>query len=117
MAYISLPVVAVQRDFCDVIRDVDEGVVAVDRFWASCYKMGEVSVHAKVEVELDEVKRDLVRFRPKEGGVEFAKTESVSELHLFMVQRVSSCDDEGIPSRMQISGYPTDTAFIVCSGL
>ncbi|KXN87837.1 Proteasomal ATPase-associated factor 1 [Leucoagaricus sp. SymC.cos] len=76
MAYISLPVVTVQRDFCDVIRDVDEGIAPVDKFWVSCYKSGETSVHAKVEVELDEVKRDLVRFRAKDGDVEFSEMES-----------------------------------------
>ncbi|KAF5353356.1 hypothetical protein D9756_007802 [Leucocoprinus leucothites] len=76
MAYILLPVVTVQRDFCDVVRDVDEGVVPVDKFWVSCYKSGEASVHAKVEVELDEVDRDLVRYTSKEGDVEFGSTDS-----------------------------------------
>ncbi|KAF9442568.1 WD40 repeat-like protein [Macrolepiota fuliginosa MF-IS2] len=78
MAYISLPVVTVQRDFNDVVRDVDEGVVPVDTFWVSCYKSGESSVHAKVDVELDEVDRNLLRFRSKEGDVDFVKSDSVS---------------------------------------
>lgn len=78
MAYISLPVLTVQKDFSDVVRDVDEGILPLDRFWVLCYKTGENSVHAKIEVELDEVKRDLLRFSAKEGDVEFVKTENVS---------------------------------------
>lgn len=78
MAYISLPVVTVQRDFNDVIKDVDDGLVPVDKFWVSCYKTGESSVHAKVEVELDHIKRDLVRFGARDGDVDFVKADTVS---------------------------------------
>ena len=77
MAFISLPVVTVQPDFHQVIRDVDDGLVPVDKFWVSCYKTGETSVHDKIEVELDDVNRSLVRFTPKDGDVGFARVHNV----------------------------------------
>lgn len=77
MAFISLPVVTVQPDFHQVITDVDQGLVPIDNFWVSCYKTGETSVHAKVDVELDEVDRSLVRFTPRDGDIEFARIHNV----------------------------------------
>ncbi|KAF7761625.1 hypothetical protein Agabi119p4_9617 [Agaricus bisporus var. burnettii] len=72
----ALPILTVQSDFADVIADVDAGLVPEDRFWLSCYKSGEPSVHAKVHVALDDVDRNLIRFTPKDGDVDFVKTQS-----------------------------------------
>lgn len=66
-----LPIVSIQHTFPDVIREVHEGIIPSDKFWVSCYKTAEPSVHAKVFVELDDVNRNLVQFTPKEGDVEF----------------------------------------------
>lgn len=74
----ALPILTVQSDFADVIADVDAGLVPEDRFWLSCYKSGEPSVHAKVHVALDDVDRNLIRFTPKDGDVDFVKTRNVS---------------------------------------
>ncbi len=67
---ITLPIATVQPDFENVISDVREGRIPEDSFWLSSYKMGEPSVHGRVEVALDEVDRTLVLFTGV-NGVEF----------------------------------------------
>ena len=69
----NLPLVTVQHDFQTVIDDVRSNVVSADKFWVSCYKTGETSVHGSVlvrksgsDVELD-----------SQIGIEFAKLENV----------------------------------------
>jgi proteasomal ATPase-associated factor 1 len=76
-SHITLPIVSVQSDLADVIADVDSGLVPADSFWLSCYLAGEPSVHAKVQATLDDVDRNLVRFTPKDGDVDFVKSPTV----------------------------------------
>ncbi|KAF8153750.1 WD40-repeat-containing domain protein [Crassisporium funariophilum] len=68
-----LPVVTIQNTFPEVIHEVQEGLVPLDKFWVSCYKTSEPSVHAKVRAELDEVDRNLVNLTPIEGDVVVVK--------------------------------------------
>ncbi|KAH9935945.1 WD40 repeat-like protein [Epithele typhae] len=67
---IILPISTVQHDFQAVVQDVLDGLVPEDKFWVSCYKTEEPSVHGKAVVALDENNRDLLIFRGQDG-VEF----------------------------------------------
>ena len=60
---IVLPIATVQTDFESLIDDVFSGLVPEDKFWLSCYKSGEQSVHGKVHLSLNERDRILVDFR------------------------------------------------------
>ena len=64
---IVLPVSTIQNDFQDVIRDVLDGTVPDEKFWISCYKFGEPSVHGKAIVTLDENDRNLLTFQGQDG--------------------------------------------------
>lgn len=66
-----VPVVTVQPTIGEVVEDVKNGLVPSDKFWVSVYKAGEPSIHTKVNIELDEKDRDLVRFVCEDGGVAF----------------------------------------------
>lgn len=80
---LTLPVVTIQPTFLDVIQEVLNGTIPSDKFWVSCYKTLETSVHAKVHAELDEIDRNLVNLSPVEGDVEVLKASngvSVSDL-------------------------------------
>ncbi len=75
---IILPICTIQHDFqTAVIRDVRDGALPEDKFWVSCYKKGEPSVHGKVSATLDEQNRDLVLFETHDG-VEFKDYGKVS---------------------------------------
>jgi len=78
---LTLPVVAIQDSFPEVIQDIQEGIVPLDRFWVSCYKTAEPSVHAKIHAELDERDRNLVNLKPTEGDVEVARDSNGVRLH------------------------------------
>ena len=82
---LTLPVVTIQPSFSEVIQEVLDGIIPSDKFWVSCYKTSETSVHAKVLVELDEVDRNLVNLSPVEGDVEVLKVSNNVSLycHLF----------------------------------
>jgi proteasomal ATPase-associated factor 1 len=69
-----LPVITIDPTFPTVIQDVDNGVVPSETFWMSCYRTSHPSVHAKIQVELDEVDRNLVHLLPREGDVEIVRT-------------------------------------------
>ncbi|KAI0691463.1 WD40 repeat-like protein [Cerioporus squamosus] len=64
---IVLPICTVQHDFQSVVRDVLDGVVPDDKFWVSCYKLEEPSVHGKVTATLDERDRNNVLFKGHDG--------------------------------------------------
>lgn len=68
-----LPVVTIQPDFLTTIDEVYSGLVPSEKFWISCYKTSEPSIHAKVQASLDDVHRDLVKFEPLEGDVEIKR--------------------------------------------
>ena len=65
---IVLPICTIQHDFQAVVQDILDGTVPDDKFWISCYKFGEESVHGKATVTLDENDRDLLLFEGR-GGV------------------------------------------------
>ncbi|KAF8219164.1 WD40 repeat-like protein [Tricholoma matsutake] len=69
-----LPVITIDPTFPTVIQDVDSGIVPSETFWMSCYRASEPSVHANIQVELDEVDRNLIRLKPTEGDVEIVQT-------------------------------------------
>ena len=71
---LTLPVVTIQNTFSEVIQEVLDGIIPSDKFWVSCYKTSEPSVHAKVHAELDEIDRNLVNLSPVEGDVEVSKS-------------------------------------------
>ncbi|KAF8815255.1 WD40 repeat-like protein [Phlegmacium glaucopus] len=70
---LTLPVVSIQPTFPEVIHEVLDGIIPSDKFWVSCYKTSEPSVHAKVHAELDNIDRNLVNLSPVEGDVEVSK--------------------------------------------
>ena len=72
-AALSLPVVSVQNTFPHVIQDVEDGLIPYDKFWVSCYKSSEPSIHAKVKAELDHLNRSLVRLESIEGDVDISR--------------------------------------------
>ncbi|KAJ3556612.1 hypothetical protein NM688_g1932 [Phlebia brevispora] len=71
---IFLPIATIQTDFQTSIDDVFNGLVPEDKFWLSCYKTGEQSVHGKVHLTLNERDRNLVDYEGVDG-VEFAKEQ------------------------------------------
>ena len=64
---IVLPICTVQHDFHSVVQDVLDGTVPYDKFWVSCYKLGEPSVHGKATATLDECDRNRVLLEGHEG--------------------------------------------------
>ena len=70
---LSLPVITIQPSFAEVIQEVQNGLVPFDKFWVSCYKNSEPSVHSKISVGLDEMDRDLVLFKTVEGDAHVTK--------------------------------------------
>ena len=82
---LTLPVVTIQPTFLEVIQEVLDGIIPSDKFWVSCYKTFETSIHGKVHAELDEIDRNLVNLSPVEGDVEVIKASngvSLSDLIL-----------------------------------
>jgi proteasomal ATPase-associated factor 1 len=71
-----LPVITIDPTFPTVIQDVDNGIVPSETFWMSCYRASQPSVHAKIQVELDEVDRTLVHLKRREGDVDIARTRN-----------------------------------------
>ncbi|KDR78044.1 hypothetical protein GALMADRAFT_245020 [Galerina marginata CBS 339.88] len=67
---LTLPVVTIQHTFPEVLNEVQEGVIPSEKFWVSCYKTSEPSVHAKVNAELDNRDRNLVNLTAIESEVE-----------------------------------------------
>ncbi|KIJ98347.1 hypothetical protein K443DRAFT_680870 [Laccaria amethystina LaAM-08-1] len=106
---LTLPVITVQHTYPDVIHEVKQGIIPSEKFWVSCYKIGEQSFHGKVYVELDEVNRDLVVLKPEEEGLEVqaegkcAYKISCKSLGIALTKVVSSiqnyCDPERSNSR------------------
>jgi len=92
---LTLPVVTIQPTFPEVIREVLDGIIPSDKFWVSCYKTSEPSVHTRIHAELDDIDRNLVNLSPVEGEVvEVSKAlndVSVSDLILFPLARYR-CD-------------------------
>lgn len=78
-----LPAFSVQPSFPDVIDDVQKGRVPEDTFWMSYFPESEPNVHAKVRTTLDEVDRDLVRFKVEDSDFEFGSSAGVSLCVLF----------------------------------
>ena len=90
-AALSLPVVSVQNTFSQVNQEVEDGLIPEDKFWVSCYKNSEPSVHAKVNAELDHLDRSLVRLNPIEGDVEISRDGTgVSPISIFLVRTVDN---------------------------
>jgi proteasomal ATPase-associated factor 1 len=73
-----LPICTVQPDFETSIRDVNDGFVPEDKFWVSCYKAGEESVHGEVHVSLNERDRNVVDFVGRKG-IAFKAANEVSD--------------------------------------
>ncbi len=80
-----LPICTLQHDFQSVIQDVLDGVVPDDKFWVSCYKLGEPSVHGKVTATLDDRDRNKVLFRGHDGVAlkEYGKVSLHGQFHLL----------------------------------
>lgn len=73
---IVLPVLTVQNSFSEVIKEVQVGFTPYDRFWVSCYKASEPSVHTKIRAELDDRDRNLVLLKSEEDGVDIKRESS-----------------------------------------
>lgn len=67
MEPVILPIVTIQDDFTQVVSDVREGIVPDDKFWLSCYKTGETSIHGKIRVTLDDIDRDALVLNGSDG--------------------------------------------------
>ncbi|KAJ6630383.1 WD40-repeat-containing domain protein [Mycena sp. CBHHK59/15] len=66
MSPLTLPIVTIQPTFLEVVEEVRSGLVPFETFWLSCYKSSEPSIHSKVRVSLDEVRRDVIHLEPSE---------------------------------------------------
>src|ERR1700722_5347539 len=80
---ILLPIITVQPTFQTVISEVNSGIIPFDTFWVSCYKQSEPSIHAKIHVELDETRRDVVNLVPKDGDVQIQRANNHVSWSLF----------------------------------
>ncbi|KAF8625867.1 hypothetical protein AX15_005161 [Amanita polypyramis BW_CC] len=90
----ALPIVNLQPSLPTVVQDVYDGVIPHEHVWVSCYASQRPSVHAKIQVVLDERRRDQVVY-VTEGDVE---VEHVRD-RLFSV----SCKSLDIPPSTVIS--------------
>ena len=72
---VIVPVVTVQPTASEIIEEVNDGVVPTDKFWVSCYKTSEPSIHTKIHVELDERDRNLIRLNPEDTSLDFGLLE------------------------------------------
>lgn len=84
---VVVPVVTIQPTAGEIIQEVNDGVIPMDKFWVSCYKTGEPSVHTKIHVELDERDRNLVRLNPEDKGLDFG----------LLKERRSVCHNTNMP--------------------
>jgi len=83
---LSLPVISIQNTFPQVIQEVEDGLIPDDKFWVSCYKNSEPSIHAKINAELDHLDRNLVRLNPVQGDVEISRDGTgVSPMSIFLL--------------------------------
>ncbi|KAK0227734.1 WD40 repeat-like protein [Armillaria fumosa] len=100
---IILPIVTIQPTFSEVIADVHSGVIPSEDIWISCYKKASPSVHGKVSVVLDDIDRDLVQFRTKEGDV---RIESAGGDRKYKI----SCSELGVsPTKILLPTYSYTT--------
>ena len=70
----ALPIVTIQPDFRTVISEVHSGLLPSETVWVSCYKTECPSVHAKVNVILDEVDRDAINLETREGDAKIQRS-------------------------------------------
>ena len=77
-----LPIATIQVDFESLVDDVFNGLVPEEKFWLSCYKTGEQSLHGKIHIALNEQDRNVVDYEGL-GGVKFGKGADVRELTNF----------------------------------
>lgn len=90
---LTLPVASIQNTFPEVLQEVEDGLIPSDKFWVSCYKTPERSVHAKVSAELDDRDRNLVVLKVIEGNVEISKDASgVSLLKIMFIALPFLCN-------------------------
>ncbi|KAF5326507.1 hypothetical protein D9611_000518 [Ephemerocybe angulata] len=82
---VILPVITVQPTVGEVIEEVNSGIIPSDTFWTSCYKTGEPSVHARINVELDERDRNLVRLKSDTEGVDFQARKEPGASRIYRV--------------------------------
>ncbi|TBU42387.1 WD40 repeat-like protein [Dichomitus squalens] len=114
---ITLPICTIQHDFqTGVIKDVFDGVVPDDKFWISCYKYGEPSVHGKASATLAEHNRDLVLFEARDG-VKFKEHNksvySISCPSLDIPETRIAIPDATFPSIAEVRKQKQITAFDV----
>ncbi|TFK26979.1 WD40 repeat-like protein [Coprinopsis marcescibilis] len=64
-----LPIVTAQPSLGEVLQEVQNGGIPYDKFWVSCYKESEPSVHGKIHVELDEQDRDLLKLSSENESI------------------------------------------------
>ena len=82
---ISLPVVSVQHDYRDVLKDVGSGAVDEDKFWISCFKRGSRSVHASVVVTRSGTNPPFTLNCAPETGITISSTVSLSVFFILLV--------------------------------
>lgn len=113
---LCLPVVTIQPSFSEIIQEVYDGIVPSEKFWVSCYKNSQPSVHAKVNVELDEIDRNLVLTRTVDGDVEVTRNlQGVSES--FCMKFLSHKWLQGLFCRMSITGNISNKNRYTCTGI
>ncbi|KAI8378162.1 hypothetical protein EDC96DRAFT_216686 [Choanephora cucurbitarum] len=74
MSIEDLPLVSVQADWDEVIREVSSSMVPESTFWVACYRTGHESVQGSVEVRRTET--NDVELEGKEG-IQVIKLNSV----------------------------------------
>ena len=104
-----LPIVTIQPTFHTVISEVDSGIIPFDNFWVSCYKESLPSVHTKINVKVNEIRRDVVDLEVDDPRVQIqAQTNTVSLYPLdpigFVLTRL---DTELVFYRLSGTGHST----------
>ena len=85
---IVLPICTVQHDFQAVVKDISDVLVPEDKFWVSCYKQGDSSVHGHVTAALDDHDRNKMLFEGHDG-VAFKEHGKVSSRDRFILLQLS----------------------------
>lgn len=102
---ISLPVVTIQHTFPEVIQEVQDGLLPYEKFWVSCYKSSETSIHAKINAELDDHDRNLVNLTTIEekGNVEVSSDANGVSQSIYPLSFFFLCGPESGVKRLKMT--------------
>jgi hypothetical protein len=100
-----LPAISIQPTYREVVADVFDGAIPFEDIWISCYKTGELSIHAKANIVLDEKDRNAVRYNVKDGDV-VVESEGIYPHDVSQIVQFLSCSSGSpVPLCQNVSAH------------